>query len=74
MALSFATVAAAQVESYQQPYEEFVGSNPVIEDMKVVVVDKHCRPDFPSSFYNNPVSGDDIPMLLVKCPFTLSYT
>lgn len=45
-----------QMGAYQQPYEEYVGSNPGIEDMRVIVVDKHCRPDFPSSFCRNPVS------------------
>lgn len=44
------------MKSYQQPYEEFVGSNPGIDDMRIVVVDKHCRPELPISFCRNPVS------------------
>ena len=48
--------AVGQMKSYQQPYEEFVGSNPGIDDMRIVVVDKHCRPELPISFCRNPVS------------------
>lgn len=46
--------AVGQMKSYQQPYEEFVGSNPSIDDMRIVVVDKHCRPELPISFCRNP--------------------
>lgn len=47
------------MKSYQQPYDEFVGSNPSIDDMRIIVVDKHCRPELPISFCRNPVSDGD---------------
>uniref|UniRef100_A0A914WDN6 receptor protein serine/threonine kinase n=1 Tax=Plectus sambesii TaxID=2011161 RepID=A0A914WDN6_9BILA len=39
-----------QCETYELPYYDMVPSNPSQEDMRVVVVDRNCRPALPSRF------------------------
>jgi len=41
--------------AYQQPYEAYVQSDPSIEEMKIIVVDRKCRPKFEAQIEKIPI-------------------
>lgn len=54
--VSRCSAAEGQIDNYQLPFEEEVGTHPTLEDMQEYVVLKKCRPTIKETWLRHSVS------------------